>query len=120
MKLSDLQVYGKLCILNQKVYDCSLLFPKFEMYELGSQVRRSANSAPANIAEGFGNKHTNIYLETISRAQGEIRETIHHLQTAAERKYLSKENVEKFKKDYEECSKMLYGLEQGLKRNSGS
>ncbi len=114
MRLSDLQVYGKLCILNKKVYTTSLLFPKFEMYELGSQVRRSANSAPANIAEGFGNKHTNIYTETIGRAQGEIRETIHHLQTATERKYISKESMEKFLKGYEECSKMLHGLENAL------
>jgi four helix bundle protein len=90
------------------------------MYELGSQVRRSANSAPANIAEGFGNKHTNIYTETISRAQGEIRETIHHLQTANERKYISKENMEKFLKDYEECSKMLHGLEKSLDGHQGS
>jgi four helix bundle protein len=46
--------------------------------------------------------------------------TIHHLQTANERKYISKENMEKFLKDYEECSKMLHGLEKALGGHQGS
>lgn len=114
MKLEDLQVYRKLCILSQEVYEKSLQFPKFEMYELGSQIRRSANSVPANIAEGFGNKHTNIYTEAISRAQGELRETVHHLQTATQRKYILPDEMQNYLKRYEECSKMLYGLEKAL------
>ena len=75
MRVEDLEVYKRLCKLAIEIHELSMSFPKFEIYELGSQLRRSSNSAPANLAEGFGNKHTNIYLETISRAQGEIRET---------------------------------------------
>lgn len=114
MRIHDLKVYTKLCDLNQQVYDLSLTFPKFETYELGSQIRRSANSIPANLAEGFGNKHTNMYLETISRSQGELRETIHHLETAKQRKYINDTILLKLKSDYEECSKMLFGLEKSL------
>jgi len=69
----------------------SLTFPKFEMYELGSQLRRSSNSGPANIAEGFNNKHRNIYMESINRSLGEIRETQHHLMMAYRKDYLAKE-----------------------------
>jgi len=32
---------------------------KFELYELGSQIRRSSNSIAANLAEGWNNKHIN-------------------------------------------------------------
>ncbi len=60
----------------------SLLFPKFELFELGAQLRRSSNAAPAILAEGWGSRHTNIYLEAISRSKGEIRETQHHLDIA--------------------------------------
>lgn len=91
-----------------------MTFPKHELYELGSQLRRSSNSAPANLSEGFGNKHTNIYLEGISRSQGEIRETMHHLRVAYAKKYLSNERLPMFISQYEEGSKMLYGLEQSL------
>lgn len=116
MLVEDLDVYRKLFQLEFEVYELTLTFPKHEMYELGSQLRRSSNSAPANLAEGFGNKHTNIYLESISRAQGEIRETKHHLRVAYKRKYLTKEKLDYFISEYEECSKMLYGLERSLER----
>jgi len=114
MMVENLKVYKKLFKLTLEVDELTMTFPKFEMYELGSQLRRSSNSAPANLAEGFGNKHTNIYLESISRAQGEIRETKHHLQIAHEKKYLTKEKLNYFINSYEECSKMLYGLEKSL------
>src|SRR3989338_9357850 len=82
MEYQDLEVYQKLLKLCLEVHEFSIMFPKFELYELCSQVRRSSNSAPANLAEGFGNKHTKIYTESISRARGEIRETTHHLRVA--------------------------------------
>lgn len=46
----DLEVYQRLCDLHIKVNELTFLFPKFELYELGSQLRRSSNSAPANVA----------------------------------------------------------------------
>jgi len=64
----DLDVYQKLVELHLEINELSLKFPKFELYELGSQIRRSSNSAPANLAEGWSNKHINIYLEGINRA----------------------------------------------------
>jgi hypothetical protein len=54
-RVGDLMVYRRLVDLHMRVHDLTLTFPKFEMYELGSQVRRSSNSAPANLAEGFNN-----------------------------------------------------------------
>ncbi|UJS17008.1 MAG: four helix bundle protein [Candidatus Jettenia sp.] len=116
MKVEDLEVYKKLFHLVLEVHELTMTFPKHELYELGSQLRRSSNSAPANLSEGFGNKHTNIYLEGISRSQGEIRETMHHLRIANTKKYLSNERLHTFISQYEECSKMLYGLEQALMR----
>ncbi|MBI2985091.1 MAG: four helix bundle protein [Candidatus Kerfeldbacteria bacterium] len=89
-------------------------FPRFELYELGSQLRRSSNSAPANLAEGFDSKHTNIYTECISRAQGEIRETKHHLLIAQRKRYLTDNELRRLVNELESCSKMLYGLEQAL------
>ena len=117
MKIEDLDVYKKLYKLTLEVHDLTLTFPKFEMFELGSQLRRSSNSPPANLAEVFGSKHTKIYLEGISRAQGEIRETIHHLRVAFSKKYITREKLNDLVDRYEECSKMLYGLEKSLVRN---
>ena len=114
MRVEDLQVYQYLCALVFEVHELTMRFPKFEMYELGSQLRRSSNSAPANLAEGFGNKHTKIYTESISRAQGEIRETVHHLRVARKKGYLSEEEITHLVTEYERCSKMLFSLEYAL------
>jgi four helix bundle protein len=62
-----------------EICQVSLQFPQFELYELGSQIRRASNAIPANIAEGWNNRHINIYLEGINRAMGELQETLHHL-----------------------------------------
>ena len=116
MILEDLRVYKKLFRSTLEVNELTMTFPKFEMYELGSQLRRSSNSAPANLAEGFGNKHTNIYLESISRSQGEIRETKHHLRVAFRKGYLTEEKLNYFIIEFEDSSKMLHGLEKSLEK----
>jgi len=98
------------------VHELSLTFPRFEMYELGSQVRRSSNSAPANLAEGFNNKHRAIYRECISRALGEARETQHHLMVAHRKGYVTKELFAKLAEEYNECSRMLRAIDAKLER----
>ena len=110
----DLEVYKKLYTLNHEMYELTLTFPSFEKYELGSQLRRSANAGPANIAEGWNNKHINLYIEGINRALSEIHETEHHLYVASQRNYLDKEKLNYFIKAYNECGRMLKGLSRSL------
>jgi four helix bundle protein len=112
----DLDVYQKLLQLHLDVHELTMTFPKFEMYELGSQLRRSSNSIPANIAEGWNNKHINIYLEGINRAFGELQETRHHLTAASKKKYLPDQLFQSLLSRYEECARMLRGLENALVR----
>jgi len=117
-RVGDLKVYRRLVNLHMRVHEASLAFPKFEMYELGSQVRRSSNSGPANLAEGFNNKHKKIYLETISRALGEIRETQHHLMIAHRKGYLSSETYKDLVEQYNECSRMLRAIEKAVSQSN--
>ena len=51
LDVQDLEVYKKLCQLHIDVCDLSCKWPQEEKYELGSQARRSSNSAPAQLAE---------------------------------------------------------------------
>ncbi|MFA5156323.1 MAG: four helix bundle protein [Candidatus Omnitrophota bacterium] len=110
----DLDVYQKLCKLHLEVSALTQEFPDFEKYELGSQLRRSSNSAPANLAEGWNNKHLNIYLEGINRAQGEIQETRHHISIAFKKQYVAEDKYNYFVQEYNECGKMLNGLKNSL------
>lgn len=110
----DLNVYKKLCELHLEMSNISLSFPKFELHELGSQIRRSSNSIAANIAEGWNNRHINIYLEGINRALGELQETKHHLYVAFRKGCLDEKVYKEYLEKYNECGKMLRGLEQSL------
>jgi four helix bundle protein len=112
----DLEVYQKLLALHLEVNELTMQFPKHELYELGAQLRRASNSAPANVAEGWNNKHTNIYLEGINRASGELQETTHHLDVALQKRYVETGQHAALRRRYEECGKMLWGLTQAVRR----
>lgn len=116
----DLNVYQKLKALHLEVHRESPGFPKFETYELGSQMRRSSNSAPALVAEGWGSRHTNIYIEAINRSLGEVRETQHHLEVAKDKNYLSEQRFAELDAGYDECGRMLDGLHQALSKWHGT
>jgi four helix bundle protein len=110
----DLEVYQRLCELHLEVNELTFGFPKFELFELGSQLRRSSNSAPANIAEGWNNKHTNIYLEGIDRAQGEIRETKHHIKMVFKKRYIEEPRYKDLTSRYDQYGRVLKALENSL------
>lgn len=116
----ELRVYQELRRLHLAVHDESLRFPKFEMFELGSQVRRSSNAAPAILAEGWGSRHTNIYLEAINRSKGEVRETQHHLDMAHAKRYLDDTKWAEFNAAYEACDRMLERLHERLSEWRGT
>jgi four helix bundle protein len=48
--------------------------PEIEKYELGSQIRRSAVSVPANIAEGYARDHLSEFLHHLAIAAGSLAE----------------------------------------------
>ena len=114
--VEDLEVYKRSFDLAMRVHDLSLGFPKFELYELGSQMRRSSNSVAANLAEGWGNRHLRVYLECVTRALGELRETRHHLRMAERKDYSEGRTIPAMLEDYEECRLMLLGLQRSLIR----
>ena len=40
-----------------EVHKMSLQLPKYELYETGSQIRRSSKSVKSNIVEGYGRRY---------------------------------------------------------------
>ncbi len=59
--------------------------PKFEMYEVGSQIRRSIKSVKSNIVEGYGRKYyKQEFIRFLIFALASNNETIDHLETLFE------------------------------------
>ena len=52
----DLDIYTISLALFYEIHPASLLLPKHELYELGNQIRRPADSVNSNIVEGYGRK----------------------------------------------------------------
>ncbi len=52
----DLDIYKLAYRLAIDVHKITMILPKYELYEQGSQVRRSSKSIKDNIAEGFGRR----------------------------------------------------------------
>lgn len=55
-------VWQKSMDLVIKVYNFSDEFPKEEVFNLTSQLKRSAISIPSNIAEGYGRNSARDYV----------------------------------------------------------
>jgi hypothetical protein len=68
----------------------------------------------------MGSRHTNIYIEAINRALGEVRETQHHLDMGKRKGYLKADEYGPFDARYDICGRMLEKLHQSLTTWKGS
>ena len=119
-RVEDLQVYDRLCRLHIEVCDLAKNWPVEERFELGSQVRRSSNSSPANLAEKHSDRHVKNKIEGVNRARGEALETVHHLNIARMKGYIAQDVYESYRERYVECVRMLNGLERTLEKQTDS
>lgn len=116
LDVEDLQVYQKLCQLHLEICDLSPAWPAEERYELGSQIRRSSNSSPAQLAEKHDDRHVRNKVEGVNRSRGEAGETIHHLFIAKLKGYIKNDVYAIYRERYKQCIRMLNGLEKSLER----
>jgi len=77
-----------------EIHEMTLTLPKFEMYEEGSQIRRSSKSVKSNIVEGYGRRnYKNDYERYITIALASNDETIDHLENLFETGSLTDETL---------------------------
>ena len=106
----DLDVYKAARILVRDVYRLQHQFPKYEIYALGDQIRRSASSVTSNIAEGSGRSSFKEKSHFIEIAYGSLMEAFSQLQIAQDLGYLQQENIDKIRPQFIHVAKMLSGL----------
>ena len=84
----ELKVWQKAYQLCGDIYKSTRSFPKEERYGLTSQIRRSAVSVPSNIAEGYGRKTTQEYIQALYIAYGSNCELETQILLAGDLRYL--------------------------------
>ncbi len=92
------------------IYQMTRAFPGEERYGLTSQVRRSAVSVPANIAEGYGRNSTQDYIRSLQIASGSLYEAQTHLEIARNLNFFSKDQFMFLFEKSREIERMLSSL----------
>jgi four helix bundle protein len=113
-----LKIYQKAHALAVKIHSLSLKLPKYEMFEEGSQIRRSSKSVSANIVEGYSlRKYKAEFIHFLFRAYASSMETVEHLEFILETDSLKEKNlIENLLSEYSELNSMIFRFIQGVDR----
>jgi four helix bundle protein len=110
----DLHVWQKAHHLALAVYRLTASFPREELYGLTTQLRRSASSIAANLAEGCGRNGDAELARFCSIAMGSASELEYHLLLARDLKLLNAADHTDLAQQATEVKRMLTGLLQKL------
>ena len=112
----DLEVYRKSYNAALLIHRMTLEFPKHEMYELGSQLRRAATSIPLNITEGYGRKRSSAEFKHFLRNSfGSCNEVKVLLEMIKDLGYMEEKLFEQTYETYDHIGRQLYRLIENWK-----
>ncbi|MBI9073437.1 MAG: four helix bundle protein [Melioribacteraceae bacterium] len=111
----DMEIWQLALEVAEKTFNLTEHLPKKEDYGLTSQIRRSALSISANIAEAFGRHHINDKIKFYYYSRGSITETQSHLEYGKRVGYFEKEIVENLDQDLSSLTLSLNKLIKSLK-----
>jgi four helix bundle protein len=93
------------------------LLPLEEKWNLNNQIRRSALSIAANIAEGYGRFYYQENVRFCYTARGSLAETLSHLIFAFDAGYLPEDLYKELSAEGDEIDRMINGYIAYLKRS---
>ena len=112
-RFEELVVWQKSHQFALEIYKLTQSFPQHELFGLVSQIRRSAVSIPANIAEGFKRRGKADKLRFFNISQGSLEEARYYLILANDLGYA---DTKRLKTNLDEISRMLDAYMKSIKR----
>jgi len=113
----ELDVWKLAHELRLKIYVLDKFLPEDEKYGIRSQIKRSAQSVPANIAEGHGRYHFQENIQFCRQARGSLLETKDYLLFIRDAEWIQKESsIETLLNLINEIHKKLNGYISYLKK----
>jgi four helix bundle protein len=104
----DLEIYKLSYDLAIKIHKMSLKLPKYEMYEEGSQIRRSSKGITSCIVEGYGRKRYKAdFIKFLVYAHASCDETILHLNFINDTHELDKREIKIYLDAYNELGSKI-------------
>jgi four helix bundle protein len=107
--------WQKARVLCKEIYILSSNDKFAKDFGLRDQIRRSAVSIMANIAEGYERKSDGDFKRFLNILKGSLAEVKSHLYIALDLEYISDDKFKKLASDIDEINKTLYGLINYLK-----
>jgi four helix bundle protein len=111
----ELVVWRKAHAVTLSIYQATRAFPKAELYGLTSQLRRSAASIGANIAEGCGRRSDGEMCRFLHIAYGSAAEVEYHLLPAHDLRLLEEGLYHQLEPEIDEVQRMLTSLIQRVR-----
>jgi four helix bundle protein len=113
----DLRIWQDAMALAELCYRLTRTFPREETFGFSAQIRRSAASIPANVAEGHGRENTQSFIQYLRIAQGSLKELETHLLLAERVGLIGKDAIEAPIRRCEALGKMIRLLICSLQEN---
>lgn len=104
----DLEIFNVSYDLAVRVHQFSTTLPKYELFEEGSQLRRSSKGVAACIVEGYGRRRYKAeFVKYLVYAHSSCDETIVHLNLLKDTHKLKSEELESLVSSYDELGKKI-------------
>lgn len=105
----ELESYVKARELRIDISELVKKFPTSEKFQLTTQIIRSSRSITANIAEGYGRFTYTDTRHFFIIARGSTTETMEHLTTAFDEKYITEQELNLFDEKCQTIIKLING-----------
>lgn len=92
-RFEDLECWQEARNLVRQVYDLTKKKNFSADFELKSQLRRSAVSTMANIAEGFHRNSNKDFMKFLDYSRSSIAETLSHCYVALDQEYIAEPDI---------------------------
>ena len=103
-KFEKLIIWQKAMDFGEDIFQLSGKFPKEELYNLSSQIRRAVDSVALNISEGSIGQSNPEFKRFVSIAIRSLAEVVTCLHKASRRNYIS---TEEFVEQYETAFNLM-------------
>jgi len=107
----DMPIWQNAIDIAEDIFRLTENLPKKEDYGLTSQLRRSALSISANIAEAYGRNHTSDKINFYYFSRGSVAETQSHLEYANRVGYIDKDKsdalIKRLSEIYNDINKIV-------------
>jgi four helix bundle protein len=100
--------------IRQRVIAVTASTPALKDFKFCNQIRDSASSVPANVAEGFARRSPRDFARFLSIAKGSLSETQDRILDGVDRRYIAEQDAIELMRLTARCDRVITSLRRYL------